>query len=133
MPWSAEPNAGFALPGAEPWLPIGEDTADVAAQSADPRSSLTLHRRLLALRRAEDALSMGSYRTLSITDSVFAYERRTGDRRFAVALNLGGEPEEVDVPAGRLVLSTHLEREDEPVTGRIELRADEGAIAELAP
>jgi alpha-glucosidase len=131
MPWTEEPNGGFCPPGAEPWLPIDEDTTDVAAQRVDPHSILTLYRRLLALRRAEAALSVGSYRTLSVTDSVLAYARQTGDRRFAVALNLGGEPENIECPHGRVALSTHLDREGDPLTSRLSLRSNEGVVVEL--
>jgi alpha-glucosidase len=131
MPWTGEPNAGFCPPGAEPWLPIGEDTAGVAAQRSDPRSILALYRRLLALRRAEAALSVGAYRTLAVTDRVLAYERRSGDRCVAVALNLSGQPEDVDLPAGRVALSTHLDREGDPLTSRLSLRPNEGVVVEL--
>ena len=54
MRWDAGPHAGFST--AEPWLPVGEGAA-VAAQRDDPRSMLTLYRRLLALRRESDDLA----------------------------------------------------------------------------
>lgn len=131
MPWTGEPNAGFCPPDAEPWLPIGDETPDVAAQRTDTGSILSLYRRLLALRRAEEALSMGAYRTLSVTDHTLVYVREAGDRRFAVALNLSGEPQEVECPSGQLVLSSHLDRAGEPIKRRCSLRPDEGLVVEV--
>jgi alpha-glucosidase len=131
MQWDASPNAGFAHAGAEPWLPLAPDwsAVNVAAQAADPRSMLSLHRTLLALRRAEPALSVGSYTHVEGADEdVLAYERRddaTG-RRLLVALNLGGR--ERALPAGgasgRVLLSTHMDGGAAP-----RLRPDEGVVA----
>jgi len=52
MQWSNEPQAGFST--VEPWLPVGldRDVANVASQSRDAGSLLTLYRRLLELRAA---------------------------------------------------------------------------------
>ena len=82
MQW--EPHGGFT--DGEPWLPYGDLAVNVAAQRDDPRSMLTLHRRLLALRQdfAEE-----DYETLHAADGVLAYRR---GERAAVALNLTGEP-----------------------------------------
>jgi alpha-glucosidase len=118
MRWGSGPNAGFCPPGVEPWLPVGEGP-DVAAQRDDPRSMLTLHRRLLALRRdfAED-----DYRTLHVSPAVFAYGR---GERIAVALNLTGEPQEIPV-SGDVILSTHLDGGK-----RNTLRGHEGVVLDL--
>jgi alpha-glucosidase len=116
MRWSAEPYAGFS--SAEPWLPVGDPAAaNVSAQLDDPRSMLTLHRRLLALRRGE--LVAGAYRTLHAADGVLAYRR---GERTAVALNLTGEPRPLPV-RGSVVLSTHLDE-----AGGSMLRGHEGVL-----
>src|SRR5919199_2909639 len=51
LQWDASPNAGFTTGRA--WLPVAADfeRVNVAAQRADPTSMLSLHRRLIALRR----------------------------------------------------------------------------------
>lgn len=129
MQWDAGPNAGFARAGAEPWLPLapGHAARNVAAQAADPRSMLSLHRALLTLRRAEPALSVGSYVPVEGTEEdVLAYERRddvTG-RRLLVALNLGGrERGPPNAASGRRVLlSTRMDG------GAERLRPDEGVV-----
>jgi alpha-glucosidase len=130
MPWSAAPNGGFT--SGEPWLPLGPDhgALNVAAQEADPRSMLSLYRALLRLRRSELALSVGSYAPVAATDRVLAYERRDGDRRLLVALNMSGGPAEHPVERATVLLSTVLDRDD-AASGRLLLRPHEGCIAVL--
>lgn len=52
MPWDDSPQAGFTQ--GEPRLPLGAgwEHQNVAAERDDPASILSLHRQLLALRRA---------------------------------------------------------------------------------
>ncbi|HET7685646.1 MAG TPA: alpha-amylase family glycosyl hydrolase, partial [Candidatus Limnocylindria bacterium] len=59
MQWDASPHAGFTDAGATPWLPVAPDfeRVNVAVQAADPRSLLSLTRRLIALRRGHPALA----------------------------------------------------------------------------
>jgi alpha-glucosidase len=99
LPWDDGPGRGFST--AEPWLPHSP-VASVAAQRADPGSLLALHRRLLALRRAEPALHSGAYDTVAAGDGVLAYVR---GGELLVALNLGEEERELP-GTGELVLST---------------------------
>ena len=127
MQWS--PDGGFTT--GEPWLPLADDfrKVNVENQKQDPRSMLSLHRALLALRRRERALETGSFTAFEAPAGVLAYLR---GERFFIALNLGREARRVRLPrAGKVVLSTHLDR-SEDVSGTLELRADEGAIVRLA-
>ena len=89
MPWDATPNAGFTT--GEPWLPLNTDwrTRNVVAEESDLGSMLHLYRRLLALRRSHEALSIGDITLIEADGDVLAYERRAGDERLLVALNLG--------------------------------------------
>ena len=75
MQWDAAPNAGFS--DAEPWLPIPDDytTQNVKAERDDPTSLLSLYRALLTLRRAEPALSVGSFRILHVDEDTMLYSR----------------------------------------------------------
>jgi alpha-glucosidase len=136
MQWDRTPAAGFTR-AAKPWLPVADDhqVVNVEVESREPDSMLSLYRKLIALRRSEDALSIGSYAPAAMTGDLVAYIREIGNRRFLIALNLGGNPHAVDFtsdgPHARIVLSTHLDRENEPVTGEINLRADEGVIVAL--
>jgi alpha-glucosidase len=129
MQWTAGPYAGFCPPEGTPWLPVAADhePVNVETERADARSMLTLHRRLLALRRSRQALASGSYQTLHAAGGVLAYRRATPNERVLVALNLTGTPR--PVPAcGQLLLSTMLDGEGQRVTGGLQLRADEGVV-----
>jgi len=121
------PGRGFCSDEAEPWLPFGDPALNVAAQEADPRSMLGLHRRLLALRRSSDDPAAGSYSTLVAGPDVLAY-RRGADT--VVALNLTDAPA-VAAVSGTVLLTTALDgREREVASGSLSLRAGEGAILE---
>jgi glycosidase len=133
MQWDATANAGFT--GGAPWLPVQADFArvNVAAERDDPRSMLSLHRRLLELRREDGALADGDYRPAASEQAVVAFERRWKGERRLVALNLSGEPRRLRIggaATGRVLLSTWLDR-GERVAGEIALRPDEGAIVAL--
>ena len=129
MQWDAGPAAGFST--GEPWLPLAGDyaTINVQAQKADARSVLSLHRRLLDLRRAEVALRAGAYSPVEAGRTVLAFERRSGERRLLVALNLADEPAALHWEGtGTVLLSTYLEREGEQTSEQLELRGGEGVI-----
>ena len=131
MPWDWSPNAGFTT--GKPWLPLNTDWTgrNVALMAEDPRSILTLYRRLLAIRRAMLPLSVGDFALLDAEGDVLAYERRHGAQRLIVALNLGEQPHRFKLPNwvydSRPLLSTVDEAtviEDDVLV----LREDEGVI-----
>jgi len=138
MPWDAGPNAGFCPAGVDPWLPVAQDyrQVNVAVQAQDPRSMLTLFRRLTALRRETPALSVGSYRSVTVgrvaRPTVFAYERRYENTRLLILLNLGDGPQRLDLSSaagrGEVLLSTELDRDGWESLARFHLRANEGVI-----
>ena len=134
MPWDATPNAGFTT--GTPWLPLSFDwpARNVARLAQAPGSMLVLHRELLALRRAHPALALGDVALLDAEGNVLAYERRAGDERLLIALNLGSASQELRLPAwarnARALLST-VSGERPPVGERLVLRPDEGVV--LAP
>jgi alpha-glucosidase len=134
MQWSASSYAGFST--VEPWLPVADDyvTKNVEALAKDPRSILTLYKRLIGLRRERAALSIGTYGELMCAGNVMVYERRHESACMLVALNFGHDAGrvELDNRSGRIALSTLLDRNDEPVFAKLELRPDEGVVVELA-
>ncbi len=139
MPWDTTANAGFTT--AAPWLPLNDDwrARNVERQAHAPGSMLALHRRLLALRRGHPALSIGEIALLDgshdTAGDILAYERRAGEERLLIALNVGDRPQELSVPPwashARVLIST-LEGAPPSQSGaRIALRPGEGLI--LAP
>ncbi len=134
MQWDDSRHAGFT--GGRPWLPLHPDHArcNVACLATDPRSILSFYRQLLALRRAEPALSCGAYVPLPVTEEVMRFERRDGDRRLLIALNFGGRPHLCPLPAeagtADILLSTGCDRSESGLDA-IALRPDEGVVALL--
>ncbi len=119
IPWDASPTRGW--PTADPWLPWPPDTDDhnVAAQEADPDSTLHLYRRLIAARRDSSALALGWFELLDGTADVLSYRRwLDGDERH-VHVNFSDEPRDIAAPAGTVVVSTERHREGAPFTGHL--------------
>lgn len=137
MQWNARANAGFTA--GEPWLPVAGDypAVNVAAQRQGPRSMLALYKRLIELRRANPALSVGAYAPLPSPAEIIAYARTHGDTRFITLLNFSPRAVSIDITTpgsrARVVLSTHLDRQDEEVSGSISLRPDEGLLLSVRP
>jgi alpha-glucosidase len=132
MPWDATTNAGFS--SAAPWLPLNPDWLErnVARLAEEPGSSLTFQRRLLALRRACPALVLGELALIEGAGDVLAYERRTGEQRLLVALNLGSTRQELALPTwaqhAKPLLSTIAFGEPARAEERLTLRPDEGLV-----
>jgi alpha-glucosidase len=136
MQWSAAANAGFT--SGEPWLPIAEDyeRVNVEAQRDDPGSMLSLHRRLLDLRRGEPALEVGRFEPAEAVGDVLAYYRRgrAEEADFLIVLNMGPDAQvfRSAAAAGTVALGTHPDREGGAVGSEIQLRPDEGLVIRLA-
>ncbi|HEY3814702.1 MAG TPA: alpha-amylase family glycosyl hydrolase [Caulobacteraceae bacterium] len=131
MRWTGAAKARFTT--GEPWLPIGVDAAhvNVETERADADSMLSLHHRLLALRRAAPALHRGSMRVLEVEGAVFAYAREADGHRFIVAVNFAAEPQGFsapDIAGGTIILSTAADREGQPVSGSLDLGPDEAVV-----
>jgi alpha-glucosidase len=135
MPWDGSENAGFTT--GRSWLPLNADwpTRNVARMTEEPHSILTLYRRLLAVRRAHPALTIGEFALLGAEDDVLVYARQHHAERLIVALNLAGRPHRLRLPdwatACRPLLST-VASAAPTGDGSLLLRADEGVILELA-
>jgi alpha-glucosidase len=132
MPWDSSPNGGFTI--GRPWLPLNDVSAlNVADEADDLRSTLSLHRALLALRRSTPALEIGDYQGIGADGDVLAFRRRLGGDEIVILLNLGGEPAEVDLrAASNVLLSTYLDRSGPEPVGPVKLRADEGLALRLS-
>lgn len=136
MQWSAEQQAGFTA--GIPWLPLADDfvQVNVAAQTRDPYSLLTLYRRLLELRTSEPALHSGAYAPVGsggVDEQVLAYTRTAKGKQFLIMLNFSAAAVTFTQAKlhGRLCLSTLLDREGEEVSDAVTLRANEGVIVQI--
>jgi glycosidase len=93
MQWSGGPGVGFT--NGTPWESAQSDASrvNVASQQADPGSLLNLYRRLIHLRRSNEALASGMLVPL-VADrgQVVGYLRRGRNRAVLVLANLGATP-----------------------------------------
>jgi len=134
--WNGEPQAGFTT--GEPWLPIASDYAvrNVERERNEPTSILNLYRELIALRRREPALSIGSYQHVAREDDLFAFQRSESGRRYLIVLNFGPHATTFESDQhlfrGHVAISTHLDRNEEQIEGPIPIRGDEAVIVELS-
>ncbi len=122
MQWDDSPHAGFSTVAT--WLPVAPDFArfNVESEKADDRSMLSLYKRLIDLRRGDDALALGDYAPLDSPDGVFAYQR---GGKYLIALNFSDQPKPTPF-SGEIVLSTALDRDG--VVEALDLRPNEGVI-----
>jgi alpha-glucosidase len=123
MVWSAVEGAGFTMAGVEPWLPIGSQERNVAAQRGDPGSTLTLVRDLIALRRQSPLT--GAYEPVRAPSNVWAF-RRGGA---LVALNLSDRAARLLDIDGSILLATDRDRDGQRIHGTLELAPLEAVVA----
>ncbi len=137
MQWDDSRNAGFSEAGVSTWLPVADDYKqnNVASELNDPRSMLSLTRRLLTLRRETPALNIGAYKKVTHPhDDSLVFIREQDGERWLVALNFKGEEQTLHLPltgTGKIVLSTELDREDLVEVSAVQLRGYEGCIIKL--
>jgi alpha-glucosidase len=94
MQWTTDSNAGFS--DVRPWLPVPESykSHNVAAESKDPNSVLSMYKNVLALRHSKDALLEGTYAALNEADvNVMSYLRSYKGKAVLVALNMSASPQ----------------------------------------
>jgi alpha-glucosidase len=133
MQWSAGPNGGFT-PGV-PWLPLNDpDRINVEDQVNDPQSMLSLHRRLIDLRRKSQALRHGSLSLHARQESgVIAYERLADRERILVVANMSEKVKPVRIVTGRgRVLVSTSGRSGHVQVERMDLQGLEGLVLRMA-
>jgi alpha-glucosidase len=105
LPWSGRtPPFGFTVDGVSPWLPqpAAWRAITVAAQREDARSTLSLYRAALGLRRSLAALHEAPLSWVDAGAEVLAFSRGPA---FRCIVNLGARP--VALPGdGRLLLAS---------------------------
>jgi len=105
MPWIADaPFGGFST--AEPWLPAQAAHASLAVdvQARDADSMLNFTRRVLALRRAHEALRAGAMILWDAPEPLAVFQRGEDAGAILCAFNLGDAPAPWRLPEGWRVL-----------------------------
>jgi len=134
MQWDGSANAGFCAPEVNPWLPVADDYQiyNVAHEQRDPRSMLMFTRRLLELRRALPALTIGSYQSVEQENvNCFIYLRQHDDQHYLVVLNFSTQEQVVTLPGytqGQIAISTSMDRAGFVDLSEVHLRSNEGIL-----
>ncbi len=137
MQWDASAHAGFTT--GTPWLAVNPNYPEVnaAAARADPDSVFHHYRKLIALRRAEPAVSIGAFTMLLPDDErVYAFLRTCGATRLLVLANFSGDAAPVDLPDAAAWAAADLLLGNYPVdalpeVGTVSLRPWEARIHRL--
>ncbi|MEA3223943.1 MAG: alpha-amylase family glycosyl hydrolase, partial [Thermodesulfobacteriota bacterium] len=111
MQWGGGVNAGFTA--GEPWIRVhpNYEKINVDIQDKDSDSILNFYRRLIWIRKKNNALRQGAYKeSLDSPKGVFSFFRETTEQCFFVALNFTGKKrhltlDQVDVSKAKIILS----------------------------
>ncbi|MBI4050304.1 MAG: alpha-glucosidase C-terminal domain-containing protein [Candidatus Doudnabacteria bacterium] len=132
MQWDSSEQAGFSQ--GKPWLPVASDykARNVETEMKDPRSTLSLFRRLIHYRKKSPALLVGSYHSIDVTGEVFAYVRRCPAEKILVVANFSAAEQNISLRSGtaEVICNTFMDTEfgKKVDTGSFVLRPYEGYV-----
>ena len=92
MQWNANKNAGFTC--GKPWIGVNENykTINVEVEERDENSVLNFYKKLIKLKKSNEALIYGVYDLILEEDeNIFAYTRTLNNEKFLIMANLTGE------------------------------------------
>lgn len=92
MQWNSSKNAGFTK--GKPWIGVNENykTINVEAEEKDENSVLNFYKKLIKLKKSNEALIYGVYDLILEEDrSIYAYTRTLNNDKFLIIANLTGE------------------------------------------
>ncbi len=101
FPWVTDNQSGGFTDG-KPWLPVAMEHLNRSAmsQTADPASTMSFYRKMLAFRRAHDALRKGDYELVEAGDDHISFVRSHAGNRIFCAFNLANAAQPVTLPDG---------------------------------
>ncbi|SUY37987.1 glycoside hydrolase family 13 protein [Clostridium perfringens] len=92
MQWNSSKNAGFTY--GKPWIGVNENykTINVEVEERDENSVLNFYKKLIKLKKSNEALIYGVYDLILEEDeNIFAYTRTLNNEKFLIMANLTGE------------------------------------------
>ncbi|WP_283703947.1 glycoside hydrolase family 13 protein [Clostridium perfringens] len=92
MQWNSSKNAGFAC--GKPWIGVNENykTINVEVEEMDENSVLNFYKKLIKLKKSNEALIYGVYDLILEEDeNIFAYTRTLNNHKFLIMANLTEE------------------------------------------
>lgn len=134
LQWTAGKNAGFSTANTT-WLPIDDNykTRNIASESENPTSFLSLYRKLGALRNSSAAIHHGKFEVIDLaTPHVLLYTRSEHQEQYFVLINFSKTARMVKLPAkllpATLVVSSDAKTGLSVVDDTAKLRPNEAAI-----
>jgi len=118
IPWTPDDGHGW---GPNPWLPFPPEASvrSAGALREDPTSILHLYRRLLEVRRASPALSVGQLELLDSPEGTLAWRRVQGDDERVVVLNMSDDEAKLRDLAGTVEVASDGAGEGQPFDGTL--------------
>ena len=92
MQWNSSKNAGFTC--GKPWIGVNENykTINVEVEERDENSVLNFYKKLIKLKKSNEALIYGVYDLILEEDeNIFAYTRTLNNEKFLIIANLTEE------------------------------------------
>ena len=92
MQWNSSKNAGFTC--GKPWIGVNENykTINVEVEERDENSVLNFYKKLIKLKKSNEALIYGVYDLILEEDeNIFTYTRTLNNDKFLIMANLTGE------------------------------------------
>ena len=92
MQWNSSKNAGFTC--GKPWIGVNENykTINVEVEERDENSVLNFYKKLIKLKKSNEALIYGVYDLILEEDkNIFAYTRTLNNHKFLIMANLTEE------------------------------------------
>ncbi|HAT4104616.1 TPA: alpha-glucosidase [Clostridium perfringens] len=92
MQWNSSKNAGFTC--GKPWIGVNENykTINVEVEERDENSVLNFYKKLIKLKKSNEALIYGVYDLILEEDeNIFSYRRTLNNEKFLIMANLTGE------------------------------------------
>jgi alpha-glucosidase len=134
IPWDeGEAPNGFTT--GKPWLPVKwpHSAMSVAAQEADEASTLHFYRKMIALRKAHEALVDGAIDFFKASEPVLAFRRTGADENLVCVFNLSADPVRVTVEGGATANLLPISEGAQLARTRLGLAANGFAIFSEAP
>lgn len=130
MQWNNEENAGFT--SGTPWIEVIKNYKDINAESQinDENSVFAYYKKLVKLRKDEDAISYGDFQSMAENHKeIFAYKRQYNGETIIVVNNFYGKEvlwdTEMDLSGYKCILSNY---NDSKVDRVLKLRPYESIV-----
>ena len=130
MQWTTGLQAGFTTAESS-WLPIADDYAErnVATESKDIHSFLSLYKSLLSMRSHYEVLRTGTVTFHDAKTDILHYTVSNGSDAISILINFSPERQSVRPPqAATILLSSLLDVSEQPTSDNYELRPSEAVV-----